>query len=118
MDNQIISSFTTIENHNTLKQGDDEYADYPGFTTIENHNTLKLFPLCPFPDLRFTTIENHNTLKLNPLVSYFLYRFTTIENHNTLKPQIAFSCIGSLQVYPLTPGGATLDGVSLFKDLA
>ena len=44
--------------------------------------------------------------------------FTTIKNHNTLKPQIAFSCIGSLQVHPLTPGGVTLDGVSLFKDLA
>lgn len=42
----------------------------------------------------------------------------SIENHNTLKPQIAFSCIGSLQVYPLTPGGATLGSVSLFKDLA
>lgn len=45
-------------------------------------------------------------------------RFTTIKNHNTLKPQIAFSCSGSLQVYPLTPGGAIPDSVSLFKNLA
>ena len=67
---------------------------------------------------RFTTIKNHNTLKLNDKSYLSAGCFTTIKNHNTLKPQIAFSCIGSLQVHPLTPGGVTLDGVSLFKDLA
>lgn len=33
------------------------------------------------------------------------FSLTTIQDYNTLKPQIAFSCRGSLQVYPLTPGG-------------
>ena len=68
--------------------------------------------------VRFTTIKNHNTLKQDNQSDRKGTGFTTIKNHNTLKPQIAFSCIGSLQVHPLTPGGVTLDGVSLFKDLA
>ncbi|WP_443789552.1 hypothetical protein, partial [Dialister succinatiphilus] len=69
-------------------------------------------------EMSFTTIKNHNTLKpiFAPLASILC--FTTIKNHNTLKPQIAFSCSGSLQVYPLTPGGAVPDSVSLFKNLA
>ena len=89
-----------------------------GFTTIKNHNTLKLSAEMASSWRSFTTIKNHNTLKLTSGFIITALRFTTIKNHNTLKPQIAFSCIGSLQVYPLTPGGATLDNVSLFKDLA
>ena len=66
----------------------------------------------------FTTIKNHNTLKREQAGIFGKGGFTTIKNHNTLKPQIAFSCSGSLQVYPLTPGGAIPDSVSLFKNLA
>ncbi len=66
----------------------------------------------------FTTIKNHNTLKHNTGHRPPVPCFTTIKNHNTLKPQIAFSCSSSLQVYPLTPGGAVPDSVSLFKNLA
>ena len=112
------TSFTTIENHNTLKHCTGLISANFRFTTIENHNTLKPNAKPMQAWKRFTTIENHNTLKHVAEADLQTVGFTTIENHNTLKPQIAFSCIGSLQVYPLTPGGATLDGVSLFKDLA
>ena len=88
------------------------------FTTIKNHNTLKPGASTDYLVPRFTTIKNHNTLKLNPILSANGGSFTTIKNHNTLKPQIAFSCSSSLQVYPLTPGGAVPDSVSLFKNLA
>ena len=93
-------------------------AERFSFTTIKNHNTLKLVAFSASAFTGFTTIKNHNTLKQAQRFLLNRLCFTTIKNHNTLKPQIAFSCIGSLQVYPLTPGGATLDNVSLFKDLA
>ena len=33
--------FTTIKNHNTLKQDEDPVRLVYSFTTIKNHNTLK-----------------------------------------------------------------------------
>ena len=37
-----MMGFTTIKNHNTLKQPPAELIEYRSFTTIKNHNTLKL----------------------------------------------------------------------------
>ena len=55
------------------------------FTTIKNHNTLKQRSTTAAKQTRFTTIKNHNTLKQNSAIFDSIESFTTIKNHNTLK---------------------------------
>ena len=40
-DERVQTSFTTIKNHNTLKQQQTHNPVSHSFTTIKNHNTLK-----------------------------------------------------------------------------
>ena len=55
------------------------------FTTIKNHNTLKQYFGISEKIVCFTTIKNHNTLKRSHRYSCSRACFTTIKNHNTLK---------------------------------
>ena len=63
MPSQGSPCFTTIKNHNTLKQSAEGYHCSGSFTTIKNHNTLKRDTGMITPSDGFTTIKNHNTLK-------------------------------------------------------
>ena len=76
-----------------------QFYHYPGLQHSQTGKTYRGGPE------GFTTIQDYNTLKQVGEQQEGEKGFTTIQDYNTLKPQIAFSCRGSLQVYPLTPGG-------------